>query len=100
LSEKKSSKVSNKGQYNNPKGHLTEEELKELKQKSYEELYKWLQGFKLSENKCPPQKKCLCLSFQCERCYTRAIGKDFYDYVYKDFDKKMAKDKEKCKEDL
>lgn len=99
MTNKKSNKTSNKGQYDNPKGHITDDELKQLKEKDYEELYKWLQGFKITQNKCPPEKKCLCISFQCERCYARAIGKDFYDYVYKDFDREMDKSKEKNKED-
>lgn len=98
MAKNKTDKSSNKGQYNNPNGHMNDKDFKELKEKTYEELYKWLQKFEISKNPCPPEKKCNCQFFQCERCWSHAIGKDFYDYVYKDFDREMAKSKEREKE--
>ena len=81
--------------YNNPLGCMTKEEFDELKDRPYEELYQFLQNFKIIENKCPPEKKCLCSQFKCERCYARAIGDKFYDYVYGGFDKELNESKEK-----
>lgn len=85
--------------YNNPLGCMTNKEFEEFKNRPYEEIYQFLQTFKITQNKCPPEKKCLCQKFQCERCYCHSVGNDLYDYVFGKFDRELAKSKERDVED-
>lgn|GEM_PF-3082711 len=92
--KKRNRKSSNDSGYKNPKGNLTEEEFNELKKKSFDELKDYLSKFKLIDNKCPPEKWCVCVQFRCTRCYARAFGKEFYNYLFKEFDDDYNKKRE------
>ena len=79
-------KGSNDGGYTNPLGNLTDDELKELRMKPYDELVNYLKTFKIVNEKCPPARKCICVQFRCAKCYAQAIGKEFHDKLFKGFE--------------
>ena len=54
----KKSNESKKGSYDNPLGNMTLEDLAKFKKTPFDELYKWLQGFMIKDNQCPPEKLC------------------------------------------